>query len=146
VLAVVAWYKLILAAAASPMYGPSSTTAAIDAVLSADRHGRIVDLMWPLFVNWGGPWATLSLPAAMCGALALAVTPVGRSGRGILAVVAVMLFAYYATYVVTSMELTNLVNTTYERLVMQVWPALVLAASSVGEPAIAALPRAGGGS
>jgi hypothetical protein len=43
------------------------------------------------------------------------------------------------------MELTQLVNTTYERLIMQVWPALVLAALSVGEPAIPALPRSVGG-
>jgi hypothetical protein len=81
----------------------------------------------------------------MAAALALALTPVGRSGRGVLAVVAAMLIGYYGAYVVTSMELTQLVNTTYERLIMQVWPALVLAALSVGEPAIPGLPRSVGG-
>jgi hypothetical protein len=62
-----------------------------------------------------------------------------------LAVVAVMLIGYYGAYLVTSMEVTQLVANTYERLIMQVWPALVLAALSVGEPAIAALPRSVGG-
>ena len=69
----------------------------------------------------------------------------GRSGRGVLAVVAVMLIGYYGAYLVTSMELTQLVDTTYERLVMQVWPALVLAALSVGEPAIRRVAKAVGG-
>jgi hypothetical protein len=75
----------------------------------------------------------------------LAFTPVGRSGRGVLAVVAVMLLGYYGAWLVTSMDLEWLVRTTQERLVMQAWPALVLAALSVGEPAIAALPRRVGG-
>ena len=144
VLAIVAWFKLVLAAA-PPVYGPTTTAAALDYVLSPERHERVIGLMWPFFLSWGGPWAAWSLPVVMCGALGLALTPVGRSGRGVLAVVAVMLIGYYGAYLVSSMEITQLVATTYERLVMQVWPALVLAALSVGEPAIAALPRSVGG-
>ena len=145
VLAVVVWFKLVLTAGASPVYGPSTTASALGYLVSPDRHERIIGLMWPLFQSWGGPWARWSLPVVMGGALGLALTPVGRSGRGVLAVVAAMLIGYYGAYVVTSMELTQLVNTTYERLTMQVWPALVLAALSVGEPAIPALPRSVGG-
>ena len=82
----------------------------------------------------------------MCAATGLALTPAGRSGRGVLAVVAVMLLGYYGAYRrdVDGPALA-LVTPRYERLVMQVWPALVLAALSVGEPAIAALPRPLGG-
>ena len=98
--------------------------------------------MWPLFLGWGGPWARWSLPVAMCAALAMAITPAGRSGRGILMVVALMLIGYYSAYLISSMELVHLVSTTYERLIMQVWPAMILAALSVGEPAVAALPGA----
>jgi hypothetical protein len=146
ILAVVAWFKLILAAAAPPVYGPSTTAAALGYLLSPDRHERVIDLMWPLFLGWGGPWARWSLPLAMCAALAMALTPAGRSGRGILMVVALMLIGYYSAYLVSSMELVHLVTTTYERLIMQVWPAMILAAVSVGEPAAAALPaRVGGG-
>jgi hypothetical protein len=145
VLAMVAWFKLVLTAGASIVYAPSTTAAALGYLTSPDRHERILGLMWPLFQSWGGPWAHWSLAAVMAGALGLALTPVGRSGRGVLAVVAAMLIGYYGAYVVTSMELVQLVNTTYERLVMQVWPALVLAALSVGEPAIAAMPKSVGG-
>ena len=145
VLAMVAWFKLIVTAAAAPVYGPSTPGAAVGYLLSPDRHGRVIEAMGPLFVSWGGPWARWSLPIMMGAATALALTPVGRSGRGVLAVVAVMLLGYYGAYLVTSMELPWLVLTTHERLVMQVWPALVLAALSVGEPAIAALPRRVGG-
>jgi hypothetical protein len=140
VLALVAWFKLVLVASA-PVYGPSTTAAALDYALSADRHDRVIGLMWPFFLTWGGPWAGLSLPVVMCAAVGLALTPAGRSGRGVLAVVAVMLFGYYGAYLVTSMDLTWLVATTYERLIMQVWPALVLAASSVGDGVIPAVPR-----
>jgi hypothetical protein len=146
ILAVVAWFKLILAAAAPPVYGPTSAAAALGYLLSPDRHGRVVELMWPLFLNWGGPWAGWSLPVVMCAALAMALTPAGRSGRGVLVVVATMLVGYYGAYLVSSMELTHLVTTTYERLIMQVWPAMILAGLSVAEPAAATLPgQVGGG-
>jgi hypothetical protein len=145
VLAIVAWFKMVLTAGSSIVYAPATTATALGYLTSPDRHERILGLMSPLFQSWGGPWAHWSLAAVMAGALGLALTPVGRSGRGVLAVVAAMLIGYYGAYVVTSMELVQLVNTTYERLVMQVWPALVLAALSVGEPAIAALPKSVGG-
>ena len=145
VLALVAWFKLIITAAASPVYGPSTPSAAVADLLSPERHARVMETMGPLFLSWGGPWARWSLPVMMCAATALAFTPVGRSGRGVLAVVGVMLLGYYGAYLITSMDLPWLVRTTHERLVMQVWPALVLAALSVGEPAIAALPRPVGG-
>ena len=145
VLAMVAWFKLVVTAAAAPVYGPSTPGTAAAYLLSPDRHWRVIESMGPLFLSWGGPWARWSLPIMMCAATALALTSVGRSGRGVLAVVAVMLLGYYGAYLVTSMELPWLVLTTHERLVMQVWPALVLAALSVGEPAIAALPRRVGG-
>ena len=145
VLALVAWFKLIVTAAAAPVYGPSTSGTAVAYLLSPDRHARVMEEMGPLFLSWGGTWARWSLPVMMCAATGLALTRVGRSGRGVLAVVAVMLFGYYGAYLVTSMDLPWLVVTTHERLVMQVWPALVLAALSVGEPAIAALPRTVGG-
>jgi hypothetical protein len=141
VLAMVAWFKLVVTAAAATVYGPSTPGAAVDYMLSPERHARVVEAMGPLFLSWGGPWARWSLPIMMCAATGLALTRVGRSGRGVLAVVAVMLLGYYGAWVVTSLDLEWLVRTTHERLVMQVWPALVLAALSVGEPAIAALPR-----
>ena len=145
VLAMVAWFKLVVTAAASTVYGPSTPGAAVASLLSPERHARVIDAMTPLFLSWGGPWARWSLPIMMCAATGLALTPVGRSGRGVLAVVAVMLLGYYGAWLVTGLDLEWLVRTTLERLVMQVWPALVLAALSVGEPAIAALPRRVGG-
>ena len=145
VLAMVVWFKLVLTAAAPVVYAPTTPAAALANLVSPDRHERVLELMWPFFLRWGGPWASWSLPVVMGAALGLALTPAGRSGRGVLAVVAAMLIGYYGAYLITSMDLTPLVATTYERLVMQVWPALVLAALSVGEPAIAAAPRPIGG-
>ena len=43
-----------------------------------------------------------------------------------------MLCGYYLAYVLTTLDLRWMVATSFERLVMQLWPALVMAALSVG--------------
>jgi hypothetical protein len=130
----VLYFKLVVAAV-PPEYVAGTTPAGLlRQLVSFDRHAGVAALVWPMWTSWGGPMSRWSLPFVMAVALALALTPSGRSGRGVLAVVGFMLAGYYAVYVLTPMNLSWLVTTTFERLTMQVWPALVLAALSVGDP------------
>ena len=43
-------------------------------------------------------------------------------------VVGVMLVGYYAIYLLTHLDVEFLVSTTFDRLMVQIWPSLVLAA------------------
>lgn len=131
VAAVVAYYKLVVAVV-PPEYFAGAGTTLVQQLTSLDRHAAVWSLLRPMWVGWGGPFARWSLPVVMVAAVAMAVTPTGRSGRGVLAVVVMMLAGYYTVYILTPLDLAWLVGTTFERLVMQVWPALVMAALSVG--------------
>ena len=46
----------------------------------------------------------------------------------ILAAVGFMLGGYYAIYLLTQLDVVWLVSTTFDRLMVQIWPLLVLAA------------------
>lgn len=130
---VVAYYKLVVAVV-PPEYVAGAGTTLVQQLTSVDRHAAVWSLMRPMWFGWGGPFAGWSLPVVMVAAVAMALTPTGRSGRGILAVVAMMLAGYYTVYILTPLDLAWLVGTTFERLAMQVWPALVIVALSVGQP------------
>lgn len=129
--AVVAYFKLVLATV-PPEYVAGSSSTFLGQLTSAERHAGVLALLRPLWLSWGGPLARWSLPVVMAAAVVMALSPAGRSGRGVLVVVVTMLLGYYTVYILTPLDLAWLVATTFERLIMQVWPALVMAALSVG--------------
>jgi hypothetical protein len=51
----------------------------------------------------------------------------------------VMLVGYYTVYLLTSLDVTWLIGTTFDRLLTQLWPSLVLAAFFVAKPPTARL-------
>ena len=72
---------------ASPVYGPATTASALGYLVSPDRHERVIGLMWPLFLSWGGPWARLVAPCghgrrAGAGADSGGALGPGRAGGG----------------------------------------------------------------
>ena len=130
--AFVGYFKLVLLPVV-PEYVAGTTGAGLmGQMISSDRHAAVLALLLPMWLSWGGPLARGCLPVAMAAALLLSLVPHGRSGRGTLAVVAVMMAGYYIVYLLTPLNVSWMVATSSERLVMQVWPALVMAALSVG--------------
>jgi len=133
--AMVGYFKLVLIPVL-PEYVAGATGAGVmEQLTSSGRHAAVLGLVWPMWLSWGGPLARGSLPVGMATALLSSLTPRGRAGRGTLAVVAMMLAGYYVAFLLTTLDLSWMVATSFERLVMQVWPALVMAALSVGHTA-----------
>jgi hypothetical protein len=133
-LLLLAWLKGFLAVAA-PQYAEGVTLGTlVEQVLSTERHVQIWRAMWPHAVVWGGAMARGAWPFALLVLAAHACTRAGRVSRSVLAVVAFMCTGYYAVYVLTNLELSWLVATTFERLTLQLWPSVVLALFLIGTP------------
>jgi hypothetical protein len=124
-----AWFKFALAPTA-PQYLTEAPTLALllERFLGPDRHAVVDSLLWQQASAWGGPLAHGVVPLAVVAATLVAVTRVGRSTRAILGVLGLMVASYYGIYLLTSVDVEWLVMTTFDRLMVQIWPALVLAA------------------
>jgi hypothetical protein len=131
--AVVGYFKLVLMPVLPEYVAGATGATLLEQLTSIGRHAAVLGLVWPMWLSWGGPLARGSLLVVIAAALLTALPVSGRSGRGSLAVVALMVVAYYVAYVLTTLDLPWMVATSFERLVMQVWPALVMAALSVGQ-------------
>ena len=125
----VAWFKLVVAPVA-PQYLTEAPTLALllERLLGPERHAVVDGLLWQQASAWGGPLANGVVPLGVVAATLVAVTRAGRSARAILGVVGVMVTSYYGIYLLTSLDVEWLVMTTFDRLMVQIWPALVLAA------------------
>jgi hypothetical protein len=136
----IAWFKVALVPAQLE-YAPGSPSDALALLLSPVRHQQVWAQMRPHLLAFGGPLAGWSLPLVMVAAVAAA----GRVSvaRAALGVAASMMVGYYVVYLVSPVDLPWLVATTFERLTMQVWPLLAVAACSsetFGGPASSRTP------
>ena len=124
-----AWFKLVVAPVA-PAYLAEAPTFGLllERLLGPERHAVVDPLLWQYASAWGGPLAGGVVPLGLGAAALVAVMRIGRSTRLILGVVGVMFAGYYGIYLLTSMDIEWLVMTTFDRLLVQIWPALVLAA------------------
>ena len=129
----VAWYKLAFAPE-PPAYmsDPLALTGIIQTLASPERHALVDPLAGRLWLQWGGPNAGFALPLAMAAAVWVALTPAGQPVRGIVWTAFVMLLSYYVVWLLSPLDAQWLVGTTFERLVSQVWPPLVLVAFWTG--------------
>jgi len=129
----VLYFKLIVAPV-TPVYvaqqegGPGI----LSLVLDPARHAVVWPLLWRTLALWGGPMAEGVVPVAILAALGAALAPGGRSARGVFAVTFLMLAGYYLVYIITPLDIVMLVNTSFNRLLAQLWPTLVLAAFFAG--------------
>jgi hypothetical protein len=123
-----AWFKLVVAPTA-PQYLTEAPTLALllERFLGPERHAVVDGLLWQHASAWGGPLANGVVPVGVVAATLVAVTRAGRTARAILGVVGVMVTSYYGIYLLTSLDVDWLVMTTFDRLMVQIWPALVLA-------------------
>lgn len=127
----VAWIKLAIAPAPPAYFVEGETFSTIvGRILSPERHAIAGGLAWQYWLRWGGPWAAGALPLAMAAAAVAA----GRSGarlvRGEVAIVALMMASYYVVWLLSPIDTAWLVTTTFDRLLIQMWPSIVLAAFS----------------
>ena len=121
------WFKLLVAPVA-PGYLEGGTGALLlERVFGVDRHAVVGALMWQYAKAWGGPLGNGVALLGLVAATLVAVTRAGRSARVMLGGVGVLLTSYYAVYLLTSWEVEWLVMTTFDRLMVQIWPTLVLA-------------------
>ena len=122
------WFKLLVASAVPAYLAEGSGGLLLERFFEADRHATVGALLWQYASAWGGPLADGVALLGLVATALIAATRPGRSRRAILVVIAVMFASYYVVYLLTSMEVEWLVMTTFDRLMVQIWPALVLAA------------------
>jgi hypothetical protein len=137
-LVTLAWFKVVMAPVAPGYLAEAPTMALLlERFFGPERHAVVDPLLWQHLRAWGGPLAVGVVPLGLVVAVLVAVTRIGRSTRSILAVIGAMFAGYYGIYLLTSMDIEWLVMTTFDRLLVQIWPALVLAVFLIDdEPAL----------
>jgi hypothetical protein len=129
-LVALAWFKIGVVPPQAPEYlaGAGTTATALERLLDGERLRLIAENVWLYATRWGGPAAAGSLFAVLAVAVANACRHHGRIARGFLTVSAIMAAGYATVYVLTPLDIVWLVQTTFDRLTLQLWPVLVFAA------------------
>ena len=120
----IAWFKLTLAPPSDLGAGMASavfTTRLTD----FDRHMTVATLMGQHILRWSTRLSMTVLPVVGLAALWMS----GRSerARAMVAVLGLMLLSFYVVYVLTPYDIVWHITTSFDRLLVQLWPALVLA-------------------
>jgi hypothetical protein len=141
-LVAIAWLKLALAPVPPEYFaGAPGLSIGGDSSFGLSRLVLLPGLLWPHAVQWGldvqvprssfQPAAGM-LPAVALAALVVACTRRGMAARAVLAVLGLMFAAYCTAWVMSPLDTTWLVAETFPRLLLHLWPSLVLAAFSHG--------------
>ena len=120
----VVWFKLTLAPPSGLAEG-LTLNVVVTRLLDLERHATVATLMAQHAVQWSAPFAVAIFPLMSIAALWMAVRG-GSAARVTAAVVGLMLGSYYLVYVLTPFDITWHVSTSIDRLLVQVWPLLVL--------------------
>ena len=130
------WFKLAIAPVA-PAYIAESPGAAslLQRLFDPARHAVVADAIGWRWLEWGGPMARGVLPLMIVAAVAAVFTRAGRAAGAVLVALGVMFAAYYAIWILSPLDTSWLVSTTFDRLLIQLWPSLVLTAFSAGAAA-----------
>ena len=129
VLLTLVWFKLFVAPVPPPYLSEAPTFATFaERLFGPERRAMVDALIWQRVSAWGGPLATGVVPLGLLAVALTAVTRTGRSARVMLTAVGIMLVGYYGIYLLTQLDVEWLVSTTFDRLMVQIWPVLVLAA------------------
>jgi hypothetical protein len=130
-LVTIAWLKLVMAPVAPEYFGGSPGLSAQVTAVDAALVGTLAGRYW---MNWG----TGMMPAITLAAAMVAATRDGRFARQSLAVLGVVFAAYCTVWWLTPLDTAWLMSTTADRLLLQLWPALVVAAFSARLPRLPA--------
>ena len=120
----IVWFKLSLAPSSGLVEGQSLdlfTTRLLD----LHRHGTVAVLMIQHMIRWSGPLAVAIFPLMGLAAIGMTIRS-GGAVRLMTALLGLMLASYYLVYVTTPFDISWHVSTSVDRLLAQLWPALVL--------------------
>ncbi len=126
------WFKVALAPPSGLAEG-LSLDVLITRALDFNRHMTVAALMGQHAVRWSAPLAVASFPLVSVAAIWMAVRS-GTAVRVMTAVVGLMFGSYYFVYVLTPFDIAWHVSTSIDRLLVQLWPALVLTVFVGSEP------------
>jgi hypothetical protein len=125
VLIAVVWFKLVLAPSSGLVEG-QSLTVILTRLLDPARHMTVLGLTAQHAMRWSAPIAFAVFPIVSVVAAWMAVR-VGGAVRVMTMILGLLLASYYVVYVTTPFDITWHVTTSVDRLLVQLWPALVLA-------------------
>jgi len=129
--ALMIWFKLSFPVGTAEYFSESQTHPGLaHRAFDVDRLRLIAALTAGFAWRWGGTMTVGALLATTLAAIAGAVSREERAGLGMLWVVGVMVASYYAVWLLSPLDTTWLVGTTFDRLLAQVWPTLVILAAS----------------
>jgi hypothetical protein len=128
----IVWFKLALAPPSVLAEGLSLDVFATRA-LDLNRHATVAALMAQHAVRWSAPFAVAVFPIVSVAAIWMAVRG-GPAVRMMAAVAGLMLGSYYLAYVITPFDIAWHVSTSIDRLLVQLWPLLVLTAFGGSAP------------
>ena len=132
----VLWYKVVVAPVA-PEYMPATETVASVAgrLFDPARLAVILSEATGFLVRWGGPFAAGVLPVVIGVAVAASVPRRSTPLRYLLATLAIMFAGYVSLWVSAPFDASWLVTTTFDRLIVQLWPTFVIIAFGLAAPA-----------
>jgi hypothetical protein len=125
------WFKLTFPVGTAEYFTEHGGPGPIERAMDMDRLRLIGALAARFWWRWGGGPATGALLATTLVSITTAAAPGEWTGRGLVWVVAAMVVSYYMLSVLSPMETVWLIGSTFDRLMAQVWPTLVLVAASV---------------
>ncbi len=121
---VVMWFKLALAPSSGLVEG-QSLNVVVSRLLDLNRHATVLGLMAQHALRWSAPLAFAVFPIVSLVAAWMAVR-FGGAVRTMACILGLMLASYYVVYVTTPFDITWHVTTSVDRLLVQLWPGLVL--------------------
>jgi hypothetical protein len=119
------WFKLALAPASGLAEGLSFDVL-VTRLFDLQRHATVAVLMAQHAMRWSASFAVAVFPLAGLAAIWMAIQK-GDAVRAMTAVLGLMLVSYYFVYVTTPFDISWHVSSSLDRLLIQLWPALVLA-------------------
>jgi len=119
-----AWFKLSLAPSSGLVEGQSLSVIA-SRLLDPGRHAAVAVLMVQHAIRWSGPVAIAIFPLSGLAAIGVAIRG-GGVVRTMTIVLGMMLLSYYLVYVMSPFDVTWHVSTSVDRLLVHLWPSLVL--------------------
>lgn len=129
-LVAIAWLKLAVAPDPPGYFSEADTVATMALrMFSAERHAVVASLAAQHWIHWGGPRAMGALPLMMAAAAITAFTRSGLAARCATAAIGTMLAGYYATWVLSPIDSVWLIGTSFDRVLIQLWPSMVLVVS-----------------
>jgi hypothetical protein len=131
----IVWFKLTLAPS-SPLFEGQALGIYADRLFDLDRHVVVATSMAQHMVRWGAPFAVAIVPCVGLTAIWLAIANGGVAMRLTLAAVGLMFVTYYIVYLTTPFDLAWHISTSFDRLLAQLWPSLVLAVFLEDQPRI----------